>query len=230
MGWETKASMKGAVTGEGVIFTLTLFWKASGYSCEADLCHHRDQALLAPLHLCSTHQLSFRWVPWNSSRLCPSQICSLWPHTCPGVHILPRLEKPTGQRSEGPWATYQLPLATRSNTHHFHTDHCLGLFPSRASPERGSSPIVARPFIHPCPGTGVSYPPPAQHKQVPAVLIHMEWCMILGSKCAYEPHKSSTTFEWTPYIYPYILSDSKWWKASWNRIHLAPPWRQGGNG
>lgn len=62
------------------------------------------------------------------------------------------------------------------------------------------APVVARPFLHPCPGPGFSYPPTRQHKQVLAVFIHTEWCMSLRRKCVYEPHKSSTTFEWSPCI------------------------------
>lgn len=49
--------------------------------------------------------------------------------------------------------------------------------------------IVERTFICPCPVTGFSYLPTYHHKQVFAVFVHTERCIIQYSKCVYEPHK-----------------------------------------
>lgn len=80
-------------------------------------------------------------------------------------------------------------------------------------------PLVAYAFTHPCPGRGFSYPPTHQPKQGLAGLTHAEWCMILCTKCVYEPSKSSTTFEWSPYIY-LILNDGKHPEIEFILLHL----------
>lgn len=181
-----------------------------------------------PLPLHSTHQLSSQCVPWDSSWLCPSWLCSLWPHMCPGVRILPRPLLALGQLPERPWTTYQLLLTTLSTStlmYHFHRGHYLGLFPSCVSPESGPPRPCLLLLWHVPSCTPVlvqdshTHPPTHQHKQGLAVFIRAEWCMILCSKCAYELRKSSTTFEWSPYIY-LILNDGRHPEIEFILLHL----------
>lgn len=134
----------------------------------------------------------------------------------------------SGQLPERPWTTYQLLLTTLSTStlmYHFHRGHYLGLFPSRVSPESGPPRPCLLLLWHVPSCTPVlvqdshTHPPTHQHKQGLAVFIRAEWCMILCSKCAYEPRKSSTTFEWSPYIY-LILNDGRHPEIEFILLHL----------
>lgn len=68
-------------------------------------------------------------------------------------------------------------------THHIHTGHCLGWFPSDASPEHGRPrPCLSLLWLIPVLAShGILTPSPQEHKQVPAVFIRTERCLILCS-------------------------------------------------
>lgn len=182
-----------AGTGEGTTF-IQLFLKASGCSFEADPRGHMMRCYWHPLAFISRHQLS----PHGTAHNCAphGSVARGLTHTqenifyqnfsCQQASCL----KAHGLLTSCLWLPSPVSHAPCSHWPLFR------VVPFTCTSWAWSSQALRVPIAaHPCPGTGFSHPPHQEHKQVPAVFIHTEWCMILCRKCVCEPHKSSTTSE-----------------------------------